>query len=304
MVKLKQAPTQLFDPAVPSRLRTTQEWFGGIIGRPMDGQSNMNPISPRGLPMELEACEYIAPSPTLRPAQRIELYNQQYWWRLLSIMHDSFPLLTRLFGYTDFNMTITMPYLTKYPPTHWSLSRLGILLPQWIEEAYEADDKELVLFSAQIDQSYQAGFNVPELPPLDATDSKDPIALLSQKLYLQPHITLFHLPYHLFAFRELFIAEGGDHWIDHDFPLLETEKAPYSFVIFRNIHNQMIWQEITTPQYHLLTLFSKGCSIEQACDRLEKKHPEHLKETMQSVHLWFQEWTARRWLTKQKPRPQ
>lgn len=105
-----------FDAKVPFKLKKTQLWFGSIIGRPIDEDSKMNPISPAGQPIEIEACDFIRPSPTLRPAQRIQIYNQQYWWRLLSSMHETFPLVTRLFGYHDFNKIIAIPYLVKFPP--------------------------------------------------------------------------------------------------------------------------------------------------------------------------------------------
>src|SRR4051812_44875922 len=107
-----------FDAAVPTQLKRMQEWFASIITRPVDEESRINPLSPEGVPMEQEACRYITPSATLLPAQRIQIYNQQYWWRLLSIMHELYPLVTRLFGHRDFNQTIAIPYLVKYPPSH------------------------------------------------------------------------------------------------------------------------------------------------------------------------------------------
>jgi hypothetical protein len=299
MLKLS-TPTQLFDPTVPDRLKNTQIWFGGIIGRPIDVDSRMNPISPRGIPMVEEACEYIAPSPTLRPHQRIEIYNQQFWWRLLSILHEAFPLLTRLFGFSVFNLEIGMPFLAKYPPRHWSLMELGALLPQWIDEEYHQKDRDLVLHAALVDNSFETGFPVAELPSLTTEDCQDSATLLKQKLYLQSHITLFRLPYHLFKFRETFVAQDGNYWLEHDFPPLEKEQSPYCSVVFRNLHNEMIWREITEAQYHLLTLFQNGCSVELACESLEKEHPKFLAQTMKNIHLWFQEWTARKWLTKQK----
>ena len=133
-----------YDEHVPSLLKREQQWFGSIISRPIDVDSKMNPMSPSGIPMEVEAAEHITPSPTLRSAQRIQIYNQQYWWRLLNTLHDIFPLTTRLFGYQDFNRTIGMPYLTKYPPCHWSLTLIGERLERWVEEDYHAGDKELV----------------------------------------------------------------------------------------------------------------------------------------------------------------
>ncbi|MCE5319184.1 MAG: DNA-binding domain-containing protein, partial [Parachlamydia sp.] len=147
-----------YDSKVPTPLKETQQWFGSIIARPVDGNSCMDPISPSGQPIQVEASQYIRPSPTLQPAQRIQIYNQQYWWRLLNALQESFPLVTRLFGCHDFNISIGMPYLQKYPPCHWTLNVLGDNLPAWVEEYYSDDDRKLIRDAALIDCAFCHSF--------------------------------------------------------------------------------------------------------------------------------------------------
>ena len=160
------AKTMAYDAKVPQYLKREQCWFGSIVGRPIDLHSRMNPISPSGRSMEEEAAEHILPSPTLRPSERIQIYNQQYWWRLLNAMHDLFPLVTRLFGHSDFNQSIGFPYLSKYPPRHWSLHLLGERLEQWVTEDYSAGDKELVLHACSVDWAFNHSFFAPAYPYL------------------------------------------------------------------------------------------------------------------------------------------
>ena len=199
-----------FDTHVPSTLKRTQKWFASIITRPIDEDSRMNPISPSGNRMEEEAYEFIIPSPTLRPAQRIQIYNQQYWWRLLNCLHENFPFVTRLFGYHDFNQTIGIPFLNKYPAHHWSLGVLGDLLPQWIDEEYHADDKNLVKDAVLLDWSYHRSFFVASHPILSSKALPDPADVsyfLTQKLCLQPHVNLFQFNYDLVGLRNEMIAQ-------------------------------------------------------------------------------------------------
>src|SRR4051794_31429096 len=99
----------IYDSKVPLQLKKELQWFASILARPIDQENQMNPISPSGLSMELEAAQHIAPSPTLRPSQRIQIYNQQYWWRLINVLHESNPMLVRLMGYLDFNRNIAIP---------------------------------------------------------------------------------------------------------------------------------------------------------------------------------------------------
>lgn len=290
--------TLSYDPKTPKRLKETQHWFASIIGRPIDLHNHMQAESPSGIPMETEACKYIAPSPTLKPHQRIEIYNQQYWWRLLAILHDSFPLLTRLFGFTVFNMTIGMPYLEKYPPNHWSLSLLGSRICQWIEEEYHEEDKQFILDAALIDWTYESNLLIAESPPLSlAKDNKEAsVNLLTLPLALQKHVNLLKMDYDLLSFRDIFIKEKGDHWIDNDFPELQGGKTFY-YTIYRNHNHTMSWKEISFAEYALLSEFKNGATIEEACEKLEKKQPFLLDEASKKIHIWFQEWAIRKWLT-------
>lgn len=293
----------IYDGKVPHLLKREQQWFASIIGRPIDEDSRMNPISPSGQSMELEAAEHIVPSPTLRPAQRIQIYNQQYWWRLLDTLHDTFPVLTRLFGYYDFNRSIGIPYVVKYPPNHWSLNCLGDRLAQWIEEEYHANDKALVLNAAQIDWAFNQSFVTNQLPQLSAELLPDAAAMeeiLCQPLYAQPHIYLFQMEHHLFHFRQEFLQHDADHWLDHDFPAMEKSQT-YFFALYRNVRNEISWKEISAGEYYLLGFFKQGMTIDEACQWLEKQENDLYEAAMSNLQLWFQEWTQRGWLSLQNP---
>ena len=290
-----------YDPAVPAKLKSTQQWFASIITRPILDGSKMLPLSPSGIPMEQEARQLIAPSAKLLPHQRIEIYNQQYWWRLLSTMHEIYPLVTRLFGYYQFNQTIAIPYLVKYPPNHWSLNFLGSHLAQWVEENYDAKDKKLVLDSAKLDWVFNDSFFTEQKPQIDLQNLPvpgDASCLLNIPLYLQPYVTLFKFDYDLPAFREIFIKEDGDHWIEQDFPKLV--KGNYHFVISRTHNNNIAWFEVSEGEFFLLNLLQKGISIEDACEALEHADDKIAEEAMTNLHKWFQEWVIRHWLTLQK----
>lgn len=289
-----------YDTKVPQHLKKLQQWFGGIIGRPIDEDSRINPLTPAGNPIEEESAIYITPSHSLRPAQRIQIYNQQYWWRLLNTMHESFPLVTRLFGYYDFNKTLAIPYLVKYPPRHWSLSFLGDRFVQWIDEDYHAADKRLVMDAARVDWAFTDSFIAPELPCIDAKTLADGNDLLSQKLYLQPHVHLFQMQDDIFSYRVDFMKQEPDYWIDHDFPKLHKSQTGHYFLA-RTPGNDLFWREISPIEYQLLAFFKKGTTIERACDWLESLDHAAAEEASKKLHHWFQEWTKQRWLSVTDP---
>jgi len=295
-----------FDEKVPLSLKNQQQWFGTIIGRPIDEESRMNPISPAGCLMEEEAALHIAPSPTLRPAQRIQIYNQQYWWRLLNTLHESFPLVTRLFGYFDFNQTIGIPYLTKYPPRHWSLGLLGDRLTQWCLEDYKAADVQLVSDAAELDWAFSASFAVGAVKSLTQEEIATPdtaTAILDKTLYLQPHIHLFEWEYDLFKYRTDFLKHDCDYWMDHEFPVLEHLRT-YRYVLYRNARNDISWKEISEGEYLILSRFKNGASIDSICEFLETALSESSliqADAAENLQLWFHEWTQRGWFSMYNP---
>lgn len=287
-----------FDIAVPEALKNTQKWFASIITRPMNDQSQMNPLSPTGTLMEQEACQYIVPSPTLLPAQRIELYNQQYWWRLLKTMQEVFPLLTRMFGYYDFNQLIAIPYLVKYPPRTWTLNNLGDRLAQWVMEEYHAADKTLIYHCAKMEWAFNIGFFAAETEAIDK--SHDISSLADQRLCLQAHLYMCKLPYDLFAFRHTFIEQEPEYWVDHDFPeLVHRPPGEYLYyVLYRNEKNQIVLEEMNSSEWQLLEKFTNGMTIDALCEWLCSQDNEKLTEdASQNLHLWFNHWTHRKWLT-------
>lgn len=287
------------EPLAPYPLFTTQNWFGSIIGRQLADGDLLNALGPSGLSIAEEASRYIIPSPTLRPEERIQIYSQQYWWRLLTALHESFPLVTRLFGTHSFDHEIAIPYLLKYPPYHWSLTFLGERLPKWIAEDYHAADQALVRNAINLDWAFNDSFVAAQQPAIDLTQitaGKDFEHILSRTLLLQPHIHLFQWNYDLFTFRHAFIEKEIAYWIENEFPPLPKGPMRY-FVLFRGHSNQHYWKELTAGEHCLLSQLKKGATIDEACEQLETLDAAQFEEAEQNIQRWFQEWTIAKWLT-------
>ncbi len=279
---------------LPSEILTIQQWFASIITRPIDNESRMMPISPSGRPMTEEAEEFIAPSSKLSSDQRIQIYNQQYWWRLLTILQHNFPTLARLFGYSDFNRSFGFPFLSSHPSRDWSIGKLGEGLPQWIAEHYNAKDKPLVHTAAELDWAFQELFLVVPPTPLQAS-----LELLTKKLTLQKHIRLFACPFDIFTFRQELLKKDVDYWLEADFPPLLKQRH-YHFVLWRNQHNQLQFKEIEEGQWTLLHLISDGLTIEEASEFLEKKGGKPYEEALSSFQDWIQDWVREKFLQEKK----
>jgi len=285
-----------YDKNVPGSLRTLQDWFASIITRPIDDQSRINPVAPNGESIETEAGRFIRPSSTLQAEERIEIYNQQYWWRLLNVLHETFPLTVRLFGYYDFNQKIAIPYLEAYPPNHWSLNTLGDTLSEWAEKNYNAADRELILNAVAIDWAYQASFYAAHYQSVNLVEaSQKNDVLLETPLHLQPHVHLFSLNNNLFAFREALLKKDVDEWLNLDFPQLQKERR-YHIILYRHPNYDLHWQELSEAAYEVLKRFEKAESIESLCHWLERQDEALVIEASEHLHHWFQQWAALQWI--------
>jgi hypothetical protein len=272
---------------VPKNLLRNQMWFGSIVRMPIDADSQMSSLSPTGKAMVDEAAEFILPSPTLQPSQRIQIYCQQYWWRLLSSLHEIYPFLTCLFGYSEFNQGIGIPYLEAYPPKHWSLNHLGDHLPEWIENNYHGADKTLVFDSAMIDWAYHDAFIAPkkDIPPTEL----DPSKIFHMPLLLQPYVHLFPLDADLFFLRDEFLKHDPDYWLNHDFPKNATSGDLF-YVLYRDKGNDIVHRNITVTEFVLLDKIQKGCSLEDICRWVEGEGRPFYEEVAKNLHAWIQSW--------------
>jgi hypothetical protein len=227
----------------------------------------------------------------------MQIYHVGYWLRLLDALHDEYPLVTALFGTDNFDNEIGVPYLLKYPSTYWSLHALGRFLPKWVEEEYQASDRKLILTAASIDWACQQSFFVKGAPPIDLSQymGKNAEKILTVPIILQPHVHLFELDAHFLHFREAIMTQESDYWLEHDFPKLEKERTHY-FIIFRNAHLNIEWDELHPTEYLLLKQLQTPMQIEEAIDHVQQVPNLDLDHLEEMIAFWMQKWLLRGWL--------
>lgn len=276
---------QTFDPKVPLELKRMQSWFGQVISSPLGPNLNIAKYGPNQCQMSKEAARFVVQSKTLKPEQRVEIYNQQYWYRLINTLQDFYPFLVRLFSFNGFNETLAIPYLRKHPPCHWSLNELGNKLPDWIKTHYKQEDRRFVFDSAQLDLAFLKIFFCRKTAfPEDKTEE-----FLEKPLKLQPHVSLHSHPYHLFEFRQALMEQSPDYWIDNPFP--ELPKGEFHCCLFRNHFSQITWKELSQAEFLLLKEIEKGATIDNLCDFLESQEKAIQTEAENSLEAWFKHWT-------------
>lgn len=266
----------------PDELLEIQRWVGKIITLPLKEMSEHD-IPVYDTALKIQSSLYLTDGPNLKSYERIGIYNRLYWYRLFNAFHTSFPFLTRLFGYEGLHEKIVVPYLLKYPPSHWSLNHLGDNLTLWIEEEYFFKDKSLVSWAAAIDLAFEKIFLAPTHPPL--------VQSTEQKIALQPFIKLFKMPADFLTFRKKFLEHSVDYWTENDFPSIHYDRE-YYFILFRS-PDDIHYEEICPARYQILSLLDKGITLRALCDHLESASLD-----MTGLQQWFCDWTGSGWLTQ------
>ena len=81
--------------------------------------------------MRRYAARYIEPNDRLSSFERLEIYNRQYWFRVLGSLAEDFPRLRAISGERRFE-DMSRAYLMECPSRSFTLRNLGARLETWL----------------------------------------------------------------------------------------------------------------------------------------------------------------------------
>ncbi len=164
------------------------------VRRPLTADFEMQKTTEDGKSTAEIAASYISPNVRLSSSERLEIYNRQYWFRLVSAVSEDFPTLNAVLGSRRFDALI-LAYLHENPSTSWTLRDLGAKLPRFLEVHPELSSKRhlLAVDVARLEWAYVDAFDGKHLDPLSAEEAR--LIGLESRLALQPHLQLLELSY-------------------------------------------------------------------------------------------------------------
>lgn len=164
------------------------------VMRPLTHDFAMRATTEQGLPLAEAADGYIKPNSLLTSFERLEIYNRQYWFRVIAAVSEDFPALHVVLGQEKFD-SLVLAYLRENPSTSFSLRNLGARLPAWLASYPEPAGPQhaLAVDIARLEWAYIEAFDGASVVPLGCDDfaglGKD------STLRLQPHLQLLDLQY-------------------------------------------------------------------------------------------------------------
>ena len=178
----------------PLDLARLQCEMAAAVMQPLTPDENMRSIARDGRSMTEVAESFIAPNSRLTAFERLEIYNRQYWYRVLGALAEDFPALRAVIGSRRFE-ALSVAYLAEHPSRSFTLRNLGSKLPAWLAGHPEHTGRRhrLAVDMAEMEWAFVEAFDAAELAPL----TQRQIAALQgdSRLVLQPYLQLVALQY-------------------------------------------------------------------------------------------------------------
>src|SRR5580658_6232026 len=148
-------------------LASLQREMAAAVMQPLTKDENMRTTASDGRPMSEVAESFIAPNSRLTAFERLEIYNRQYWYRILGALAEDFPALRALIGAARFE-ALSIAYLTEHPSRSFTLRNLGSKLAEGLaaHPSFAGRRHRLAVDVVRIEWAFVEAFDGAENTPL------------------------------------------------------------------------------------------------------------------------------------------
>lgn len=275
----------------PEALRRLQEEFGRATRTPLSFASGHMRCQPDAYPNG--ASDAVSPRGEQSPRERLAVYNEQYWFRLLTVLQDHFPLLSRTLGYWEFNQLAT-EYLLVHPSRRPFLEDLAWNLPAFLQTAtrfgYERNRQIAATDAAALRAFHSQGRLA--LDPRALSES-EAASLADIPLEFQPSLTFLEEKWNLAENRRL-VLENPDY-------VPRFAEGIGRWAVYR--HDGVVqWRALEPAAFLLLEALHAGESLGRACESVGAPLDDDASATFAgNLAGWFAEWTALGWFVRSGP---
>jgi len=294
------------------KLLELQRTMARAVMQPLTFSERMQRTAPDGQPMRAYAARFIKPNDRLTSFERLEIYNRQYWFRLLSSMVEDFPGLRAVLGAARFE-AMSKAYITDCPSRSFTLRNLGSQLESWLHQhpRWAGTKQALALDIVKLEWAEIEAFDGKAEPPLGPQDLAAN-AGGNLRLRLQPYIQLLSFRYPV-----------DDLLLEIKNNLEENEVASNAFqerrkrkrvqavaklkpaaiaLAVHRIDNSVYFRRLEPEEFVLLNELKQGRALQKAVAHafIETKIPP--SELPAIVQRWFHNWAALGWFCQPEPK--
>jgi hypothetical protein len=287
-----------------------QRRMAAAVMLPLTRNDTMQRKTQDGRSMKSEAAAFIKPNSRLTSFERIEIYNRQYWFRVISAFSEDFPGLAAVIGEAAFEK-LTRAYLADCPSQSFTLRNLASRLEDWLRNHPEFAGKKfgLALDVARLEWAYVEAFD-------NAVERALTTADLGQlggdsQLSLQPHLRLLHLEHTVDDFViETHRRHASQEVASNAFTEMKRarrRRLPASvkrgeiYLAVHRYENAVYYKRLEREEYQLLFALSEGSTLGESLDRAFAKSKIDEEKRPGCVQAWFANWAELGWFCRHKP---
>src|SRR5713101_2689919 len=290
------------------RLMELQRTMARAVMQPLTRTERMQRKSPGGGAMSAYASRFIKPNDRLTSFERLEIYNRQYWFRVLSCMMEDFPGLRAVLGERRFE-EMSKAYLVDHPSRSFTLRNLGSRLEAWLRKhpKWAGAKQKLALDIVRLEWADIEAFDGPAEPTLSKEDLSDG-AGPNLRLHLQPYVRLLALCYPVDdLLLEVRKNDDDKDVASNAFQERRKHKRVQAVAklkpaeIYLAVHRvdfSVYFRRIERDEFTILSALREGKPLGKAIDLAFRKSAIPLDKRAGNVQEWFQNWAALGWFTK------
>jgi hypothetical protein len=280
----------------PAGLKDFQRWMGLASARPLLPGNATVPRGVDGPSLRAEANARLRAKHGMSGLERLEVYNRQYWFRLITIMQEEYPCALHVIGLDAFNGWV-IRYLDAHPPASPYLATLDVGFPAFLRRRYRGKNRDKVLEATDYDKALSRAFDAPDNTsrgarpsPQDLSRAADPKA----RWMLTAHVTPLWQRWDFAAYRA---SCQEDEALTGKFPLRRAGKNGRGNVVHR--HDSVIYEKpLSRAEFLLLDALTKPRTLAQVFRAARSGATMREKAEMErNVGAWFREWTELGWVT-------
>ena len=277
-------------------LEKLQTWMQAVISHAGGIEAGItSDEAQQAIPISVDALErVVCPSQNLTSGERLGIYGNAYFARLLECLQESFPALDYALG-RDLFSEFSLGYLQRYPSQSYSLCHLGDHFAQHLEETRpdaqqrqdgHVDWPDFLIDLATLEWNIEQVFDGPgpeAKPPIDLANIEAIPENLWAEMILQPvpslRILAFQFPVN--DYYTAFRAEKNP-----------TMPSPHQQYIALNRRQYVVRRlEIEPLEYQLLAKILAGDSIGHVIEAITLSANLEMTELARLLRTWFQKWT-------------
>ena len=280
-----------------SGLAELQRAITGALMKPLRNDGSMTPAN-------LAVAEkFIRHNERLTAFERLQIYNQQYWWRLLGAFGEDFRGLRAVLGERKFDRLATA-YLEQCGSMSWTLRNLGSKLVAFLEANPKLTHPRTAaaMDVARVEWSRVLAFDEPSrkivTPEKLARTAPDQL-----RLALQPYIVLLELSHPVddlmlrLKRAEFSAVSNAVSSAEKQHPrsvILRRSRTPVFLAVHR-LDNSVYFKRHDREAYALLVALRDGATLGAACETAFADSTDPPEKCAAKIREWFSRWAEFGW---------